>query len=192
MANNAPNNHENNNKSTTINNNYSYSSKELLRRNCSLYIQRRPGPLITGTDYTSPPSINSNGSQVVHATNCSDSSCRTIYKPNNKQYGVQGAVDSSSRIHRLRHNTMKKGLNSISKTYSGDGWVLLEIEVLGSEKITHFLDDEAVLMYEDIQFDPDDQDAKKLIRSDNDLLLDRGHIAIQAETAPIEFRKIEM
>ena len=108
---------ENNNKSTIINHNYSYSSKELLRRNCSLYIQRRPGPLITGTDYTSPPSTNSNGSQVVRATNCSDSSCRTIYKPNNKQYGVQGAVDSSSRIHRLRYNTMEKGLNSISKTY---------------------------------------------------------------------------
>ena len=82
--------------------------------------------------------------------------------------------------------------NSISKTYSGDAWVRLEIEVLGSEKITHFLDDEAVLIYEDIQYDPDDKDAKKLIGSDNDLFLDSGHIAIQAETAPIEFRKIQL
>ena len=51
--------------------------------------------------------------------------------------------------------------NSTSKTYPGDEWVTLEIEVLGSEKITHFLNNEAVLMYEDIQFDPDDEDAKK-------------------------------
>lgn len=96
-------------------------------------------------------------------------------------------------------NMVMKGLlvtqhctNSISKTYSGDDWVVLEIEVSGSQKITHLLDNEAVLEYEDIQLDPDDKDAQKLIVSDKDLLLDRGYIAIQAETAPIEFRKIEI
>jgi hypothetical protein len=96
-------------------------------------------------------------------------------------------------------NMVMKGLlvtqhctNSISKTYSGDDWVVLEIEVSGSKKITHLLDNEAVLEYEDIQLDPDDKDAQKLIVSDKDLLLDSGYIAIQAETAPIEFRKIEI
>lgn len=108
---------DNNNKTTKINNYYSYSSKELLRKNCSLYTQRLPGTLISGTDYTSPPSSDPNGSQIVNTRNCSNSTCTTIYKPNNKQYGVQGSVDSSSRIHRLRHNTMRTNLNSLSKTY---------------------------------------------------------------------------
>ena len=33
---------------------------------------------------------------------------KVYYKPNNQQYGVQGAVDSSSRVTRLKYNTMQK------------------------------------------------------------------------------------
>ena len=33
---------------------------------------------------------------------------KVYYKPNNQQYGVQGAVDSSSRITRLKYNTLQK------------------------------------------------------------------------------------
>tara|TARA_X000000368_G_scaffold87803_1_gene66782 strand:- start:14334 stop:15047 length:714 start_codon:yes stop_codon:yes gene_type:complete len=40
-----------------------------------------------------------------------------IYKPNNSQFAVQGAVDSGSRILRLKHNTIEKG-NKYSKDKS--------------------------------------------------------------------------
>lgn len=106
----------NNNKSTLINHKYCNSTSELLRRRCSLYSQHMSGNVITGIDYTAHPSSNPDGSQVRRMTNC-NTSCTTIYKPNNKQFGVQGAVDSSSRIHRLRNNTMRRNLNSLSKTY---------------------------------------------------------------------------
>jgi len=39
------------------------------------------------------------------------------YKPNNPEYGVQGAVDASTRIHRLKYNTITTGANGIRSAY---------------------------------------------------------------------------
>jgi len=39
------------------------------------------------------------------------------YKPNNPGYGVQGAVDASTRIHRLKYNTITTGANGIRSAY---------------------------------------------------------------------------
>ena len=56
-----------------------------------------------------------NGYNKLHASeNCSLS----IYKPNNSQFAVQGAVDSSSRITRLKYNTITK--NNASFFNNGD------------------------------------------------------------------------
>lgn len=38
---------------------------------------------------------------------------KMIYKPNNRKFSVQGAVDSSSRIQRLKLNTITKSANSL-------------------------------------------------------------------------------
>tara|TARA_B100001250_G_C19725886_1_gene756046 strand:+ start:354 stop:1316 length:963 start_codon:yes stop_codon:yes gene_type:complete len=54
-------------------------------------------------------------STVTNSSNCSI----TIYKPNNRQYGVQGAVDSSSRLERLKLNTITKNYSTFYKT---DSW----------------------------------------------------------------------
>lgn len=83
-------------------------------------------------------------------------------------------------------------LNSTSKTYHVDQWVRVEAEVLGSERITHFVNGDPVLRYEKpqigggnvINFDP-------AVKKDGTLLTD-GSISLQSESHPVEFRKVEL
>jgi hypothetical protein len=81
--------------------------------------------------------------------------------------------------------------NSSSKTYRGDQWVTVEIEVRGGEVIRHIVDGEVVLQYEKPQLDPGDQDAQRLIQGEN-LIITSGHIALQAESHPTQFRRVEI
>jgi hypothetical protein len=82
--------------------------------------------------------------------------------------------------------------NSKSPTYHGDRWVTAEVEVCGSERITHFLDGQPVLTYANPQFDERDAHAKALAARRGGLLLDRGTISLQSESHPAEFRKVEL
>lgn len=82
-------------------------------------------------------------------------------------------------------------INSTSKTYHGDQWVTMEVEVHGSGTINHFVNDTLVFVYEKPQYDETDADAKLLIK-DGNKLVDRGYISLQAESHPIEFRKVEL
>ncbi len=81
--------------------------------------------------------------------------------------------------------------NSKSKTYHGDVWVTAEIEVHGSGTVKHFVEGELVLEYEKPQLDEKDADAKKLIK-DGKVLIEEGYLALQAESHPVEFRKVEI
>lgn len=81
--------------------------------------------------------------------------------------------------------------NSRSKTYRGDQWVTIEIESHGNGKIKHIVNGETVIEYEKPQLDPKDADAQKLLLGDH-LMLDGGYIALQAESHPVEFRKVEI
>ncbi len=81
--------------------------------------------------------------------------------------------------------------NSKSQTYHGDQWVTMEIEVHGNGQIKHLVNGQVVLAYERPQLDENDADAKKLIK-DGNTMLGEGYIALQAESHPIEFRKVEM
>jgi hypothetical protein len=81
--------------------------------------------------------------------------------------------------------------NSKSKTYRGDRWVSAEIEVHGSGKVIHRVEGDVVLEYEQPQLDPKDAQAAKLIK-DGKLLLEEGYIALQSESHPVEFRKVEI
>lgn len=80
---------------------------------------------------------------------------------------------------------------TVSRTFHGDQWVTVEVEVLGNEVIRHIIDGEVVLEYEKIQLDSDDRDASDLI-VDGNLALGEGYISIQAESHPTDFRKIEL
>lgn len=81
--------------------------------------------------------------------------------------------------------------NSNSRTIRGDEWVTVEVEVHGDGKITHRVNGETVLEYEKPQLDERDADARKLIKN-GDLMLREGYIALQSESHPIEFRKVEI
>jgi hypothetical protein len=82
--------------------------------------------------------------------------------------------------------------NSKSKTVHGDAWVTAEVEVRGSKSFKHFVDGELVMSYEEPQYDPKDKDAQKLIKEGQPLLIEGGSVSLQAESHPIEFRKVEL
>lgn len=77
-----------------------------------------------------------------------------------------------------------------AKTYHGDGWVRVVAEVLGSERITHFVEGVPVVTYTKPQLGGDVKSAEFANRS-GELLTD-GFIALQAESHPTEFRKVEV
>lgn len=85
----------------------------------------------------------------------------------------------------------KHVIPSSSKTYYGDAWVTAEYEVHGSGSVKHIMEGETVLEYKNIQYDPSNEHAKKLIK-DKNLLIEGGYISIQAESAPIDIRKVEV
>jgi len=83
--------------------------------------------------------------------------------------------------------------NSASKTYHGDQWVTVEIEVDGGKTVRHLIDGQVVLEYDEPQLDPNDGDAKPLIEAaKGELTLTGGYIALQAESHPVEFRRVEI
>lgn len=85
-----------------------------------------------------------------------------------------------------RHCTSSK-----SKTFHGDEWVTVEIEVLGNKSIKHIVNGETVMEYFKPQLDPTDKYAKKLLEN-QDKMLSGGTISLQSESHPVEFRKVEI
>jgi hypothetical protein len=83
-------------------------------------------------------------------------------------------------------------VNSTSKAYHNDEWVTAEVEVLGGEKVRHWIDNKVVLEYEKPSigggvatgYDP-------AIKQDGKLLTE-GYIALQSESQPVEFRRVEL
>ena len=82
--------------------------------------------------------------------------------------------------------------SSKSKTYHGDQWVTLEVEVHGNAIIKHIVNGKVVLEYEKSQLDEKDSDAKKLIKNNKNKMLHEDSISLQAESHPVEFRKVEI
>jgi hypothetical protein len=82
-------------------------------------------------------------------------------------------------------------ISSRSETYHGDQWVKAEVEVHGDGLIKHIINGQVVLEYERPQLDENDRDAKNLIKGENKLLSE-GYFSLQAESHPVEFRKIEI
>jgi hypothetical protein len=81
--------------------------------------------------------------------------------------------------------------SSSSKTYRGDQWVTVELEVHGNGTIKHIVEGETVLVYSQAQLDERDAEGRKLIRNGKKML-SGGYISLQSESHPIEFRKVEL
>jgi hypothetical protein len=81
--------------------------------------------------------------------------------------------------------------NSSSKTYHGDQWVTVEIEVRGNKVVRHIVEGKTVLEYNEPQLDDRDEHARELIAK-NGKMLEAGTISLQSESHPVEFRKVEL
>ena len=77
-----------------------------------------------------------------------------------------------------------------AKTYHGEQWVRVVAEVLGSERITHYVAGVPVITYTNPQLGGDIKTPELAKRSGE--LLSEGYIALQAESHPTEFRKVEV
>ena len=81
-------------------------------------------------------------------------------------------------------------VSSSSKTYHGDEWVTVEMEVRGDELIRHVIDGETVIAYSEPQIGGDNKAEDYPVPDGTPL--SQGYIALQAESHPIEFRKVEL
>ena len=83
-------------------------------------------------------------------------------------------------------------INSKSKTYEGDQWVRVEVLMMGDELVRHLADGQTVLEYTKPQIGGGEvKPVDPKIKVDGTPLTG-GYIALQAETAPIDFRKVEL
>ncbi len=83
-------------------------------------------------------------------------------------------------------------VNSTSDTFHGDQWVALEVEVRGDQLIRHSVNGATVFEYSGTQLDESDPDARRLLDGGAPLALGEGLIAIQAESHPTQFRRIDV
>ena len=82
--------------------------------------------------------------------------------------------------------------NSTSKTYEGDQWVRVEVLAHGDELIRHLVEGETVLEYAKPQIGGGQVSPVDPAIKVDGTPLTGGFIALQAETAPIDFRKVEL
>ena len=71
-------------------------------------------------------------------------------------------------------------ITSDGDTYHGDQWVTVDLHVYRDSIVHHIIENDTVLTYTDLQI------------SDTGAPLTKGYIALQAESHPTEFRKIEI
>jgi len=92
--------------------------------------------------------------------------------------------------------TMHHCINSTSKTYNGDQWVTVEMLVLGDSLIQHFIDGKLVLEFRHPKIGEQGDDIKRYLDEDfkkkMHMPLKEGYIALQAESAPVQFRKVAL
>jgi len=83
-------------------------------------------------------------------------------------------------------------INSTSDTYDGDQWVKAEVIVLGNEKITHIINGKAVIEYADPQVGGGNVSGHNPAVKQDGKHLTEGYIALQSESHPVEFRRVEL
>ena len=108
-----------------------------LKSRCKTYQQNASINRTSGVTYLGPngqhiwATSSANGSQVYQTNDiykprvnphaCGGSGASTvIFKPNNYQYSVQGAVDSSTRIEKLKLNTINTNANSLRSAFGNE------------------------------------------------------------------------
>ena len=126
--------------STLLSRAYYSDTTGYLKSRCKTYQQNASINRTSGVTYLGPngqhiwATFSANGSQVYqtndiykprvnpHACGGSGASgaSTVIFKPNNYQYSVQGAVDSSTRIEKLKLNTINTNANSLRSAFGNE------------------------------------------------------------------------
>jgi hypothetical protein len=83
-------------------------------------------------------------------------------------------------------------MNSTSPTFDGDQWVRVEALVLGDSIIKHIVNGDTVMTYSKPQMGGGSANNTLPGVLETGKPLASGYIALQAETAPIDFRKVEL
>jgi hypothetical protein len=78
----------------------------------------------------------------------------------------------------------------VSKTFHGDQWVTVEIDVKDGH-VVNYVNGEEILRYSNPVYNPDNEYAKALIQNGDDSVTS-GYISFQSNSHPIDFRKIEI
>jgi len=79
---------------------------------------------------------------------------------------------------------------SVKRTFHGDQWVTLEIDIK-DRVISHFVNGEKILTYENPVLNPEHDLGKTLIKNGNTKVTD-GYLSLQSNSHPIDFRKVEI
>jgi hypothetical protein len=82
--------------------------------------------------------------------------------------------------------------NSTSKTYEGDQWVRVEAMILGDSIVKHIVNGDTVLTYSKPQMGGGSASGTKPGVLVEGKPITEGYITLQAETAEIDFRKVEV
>jgi hypothetical protein len=82
-------------------------------------------------------------------------------------------------------------INSTSKTFHGEQWVTVELEVRGHDLIKHFVNGEEVMSYKKPVLGGD-KHADALAKAAGTTAISEGTISLQSESHPVEFRKVEI
>ena len=83
-------------------------------------------------------------------------------------------------------------ISSGSETFHGDQWVRVEVLVLGDSVVKHFINKKSILEYEKPQVGNGNVSNYDPAAKKDGMLLSEGYIALQSESHPVEFRKVEL
>lgn len=81
---------------------------------------------------------------------------------------------------------------SDSKTYDGEQWVIVEAIVYGNKHIAHVVEGDTVISYQKPQLDDRDPLFADMVKQYGDKMITEGYIALQGESHPVEFKKVEL
>lgn len=79
---------------------------------------------------------------------------------------------------------------TLKKTFHGDQWVTLEIDVTDS-LITHYANGEEILHYQNPVYDTVNEVSRKFLNTD-ELVVRSGYLSLQSNSHPVDFRRIEL
>jgi len=83
-------------------------------------------------------------------------------------------------------------IQSSAATIDGDAWVTAEVLVLGDERIVHYIDGLPVIEYGGTTFGGGNVNGHDPAAKPDGAPLARGYLALQSESHPIQFRRVEL